>query len=159
VKERRGSLYRTAQAHWGYKYLQGLLRPGMEQKTIQPMALALEGGNVQAMQPFIGQGRWQDERLLHKHWQLVDETLGEEEGVCIFDDSAFPKRGEHSVGMARQGCNTLGKVENSCRAPPAARPCSARRQTPRRPVRPHSPTERPRAAGRAAATRAPPRSP
>jgi len=112
VKERRGSLYRTAQAHWGYKYLQGLLRPGMEQKTIQPMALALEGGNVQAMQPFIGQGRWQDERLLHKHWQLVDETLGEAEGVCIFDDSAFPKRGEHSVGVARQGCNTLGKVEN-----------------------------------------------
>lgn len=104
--------YRTEQAHWGYQYLQGLLRPDIEQKTIQPMASALEDGNVQAMQQFISQGRWQDERLLHKHWQLVDETLGEEDGVCILDDSGFPKRGEHSVGVARQWCNVLGKVEN-----------------------------------------------
>lgn len=104
--------YRTEQAHWGYKYLQGLLTPEIEQKTIQPMAEALEEGNVQAMQQFIGQGRWQDERLLHQHWHLVDETLGEEDGVCILDDSGFAKRGEHSVGVARQWCNALGKVDN-----------------------------------------------
>ena len=47
--------YRTEQAHWGYMYLQGLLLP-IEFKAIQPMALALEGGDIQAMQQFIGQG-------------------------------------------------------------------------------------------------------
>jgi SRSO17 transposase len=50
--------YRVEQAHWGQKYLQGLMLP-IERKAIQPMALALEGGNIQAMQQFIGQGRWE----------------------------------------------------------------------------------------------------
>jgi SRSO17 transposase len=103
--------YRIEQAHWGYKYLQGLMLP-IERKAVQPMAMALEGGNIQAMQQFIGQGRWQDEKLLQKHWQLVDETLGEEDGVYIVDESGFPKKGEHSVGVARQWCGVLGKVAN-----------------------------------------------
>jgi SRSO17 transposase len=60
-------------------YLQGLLSP-TESKAVQLMAMALEGGDIQAMQKFVGQGRWQDKKLLRKHWQLVDETLGEEEG-------------------------------------------------------------------------------
>lgn len=106
--------YRVEQAHWGYMYLQGLMAP-IESKAIQPMAMALEGGNIQAMQQFIGQGQWEDERLLKKHWQLVDETLGEEDGVWIVDGSEFPKKGEHSVGVARQWCGQLGKVEN-CQA-------------------------------------------
>jgi len=103
--------YRSEQAHWGYRYLQGLMLP-IEQKTIQPMAMALEGGNIQAMQQFIGQGQWQDQKLLEKHWQLVDETLGEDDAVYVVDESGFPKKGEHSVGVARQWCGVLGKVEN-----------------------------------------------
>jgi SRSO17 transposase len=103
--------YRVEQAQWGYKYLQGLMLP-IQRKAIQPMAMALEGGNVQAMQQFIGQGQWEDKKLLHKHWQLVDETLGEDDAVYIVDDSGFPKKGEHSVGVARQWCGVLGKVEN-----------------------------------------------
>jgi SRSO17 transposase len=106
--------YRVEQAHWGYMYLQGLLSP-IESKAIQPMAMALEGGDIQAMQQFIGQGKWQDGKLLRKHWQLVDETLGEEDGVWITDGSEFPKKGEHSAGVARQWCGQLGKVEN-CQA-------------------------------------------
>lgn len=106
--------YRVEQAHWGYKYLQGLMLP-IERKAIQPMAQALEGGNIQAMQQFIAQGRWLDDRVLQKHWQLVDETLGEVDGVYIVDGSEFPKKGEHSVGVARQWCGVLGKVEN-CQA-------------------------------------------
>jgi SRSO17 transposase len=89
--------YRVEQTHWGHKYLEGLMLP-IERKAIQPMAMALEGGNIQAMEQYIGQGRWQDEKLLQKHWQLVDETLGEEDGVYIVDESGFSKKGEHSVG-------------------------------------------------------------
>ena len=48
-----GLYYRVEQAHWGYKYLQGLMSP-IERKAIQPIAMALEGGNIQAMQQFIG---------------------------------------------------------------------------------------------------------
>ena len=109
--------YRIEQAHWGYLYLQELMAP-IELKTIQSMAMALEGGDVQAIQQFIGQGKWRDEKLLQKHWRLVEETLGEEDGVWIVDGSAFPKRGKHSVGVARQWCGRLGKVEN-CQAGPA----------------------------------------
>jgi SRSO17 transposase len=106
--------YRKEQAHWGYKYLQGLMLP-IERKSIEPMALALDGGDVQAMQQFIGQGQWQDEALLQQHWRLVDETLGEADGVYIVDGSDFPKQGESSVGVARQWCGRLGKVDN-CQA-------------------------------------------
>jgi len=103
--------YRVEQAHWGYVYLQGLIAP-LESKSIQPMAMALEEGDIQAMQQFIGQGRWQDEKLLKKHRKLVNETLGEEDGVWIVDGSGFPKKGEYSVGVARQWCGQLGKVDN-----------------------------------------------
>ena len=103
--------YRVEQAHWGYRYLQGLLLP-IERKACQPMAMSLEGGNIQAMQQFVGQGGWEDEPMLRKHRQLVGETLGEADGVHIIDDSGFPKKGEHSVGVARQWCGVLGKVEN-----------------------------------------------
>ena len=103
--------YRVEQAHWGQKYLQGLMLP-IERKSIQPMAMALEGGNIQAMQQFIGQGRWEDDQLLRKHRQLVDETLGEADGVYVVDGSGFPKKGSHSVGVARQWCGALGKVDN-----------------------------------------------
>jgi SRSO17 transposase len=106
--------YRKEQAHWGYRYLQGLMLP-IERKSIEPMALALDGGDIQAMQQFIGQSQWDDEALLEQHWRLVDETLGEVDGVCIVDGSDFPKQGDHSVGVARQGCGRLGKVDN-CQA-------------------------------------------
>jgi SRSO17 transposase len=87
----------------------------IERKSIAPMALALGGGDVQAMQQFIGQGQWQDDLLLRQHWRLVDETLGEADGVYIVDGSDVPKQGEPSVGVARQWCGHVGKVDN-CQA-------------------------------------------
>jgi SRSO17 transposase len=103
--------YRKEQAHWGYTYLQGLMLP-IERKSIEPMALAVDGGAVQAMQQFIGQGQWQDEALLPQHWRVVNETLGEADGVVIVESAEFPKQGEHAVGVARQWCGRLGKVDN-----------------------------------------------
>ena len=90
-----GLYYRIEQAHWGHVYLQGLVAP-IESKAIQPMAMALEGGDIQVLQQFIGQGRWQDEKLLQKHWRLVNETLGEENGVWIVGGvcATFPARRE-----------------------------------------------------------------
>ena len=106
--------YRKEQAHWGYKYVPGLMLP-IERKSIEPMALALAGGDVQAMQPFIGQGQGQDDMVRRRHWRLVEETLGEADGVYIVDGADVPKQGEYSVGVARQWCGQLGKVDH-CQA-------------------------------------------
>jgi hypothetical protein len=56
------------------------------------MAMALEGGNIQAMQRFMGQGQRQDEKLLKKHWRLVDETPGEDDGVWMQAAPSFPRK-------------------------------------------------------------------
>jgi SRSO17 transposase len=79
------------------------------------MILHTKGDNsaaIRAMQHFISEGAWDDRAVLQRHWQLVDETLGEEEGVLIADGTGFPKQGNQSVGVKRQWCGQLGKVAN-----------------------------------------------
>ena len=106
---------RSEQRKWALAYLHGQLLD-LDRKSIEPMALALEGGDVQGMQQFISVGPWDDERVLEKHQQLGAETLGDAEtGVLILDGCDFPKQGTYSVGVARQWCGALGKVAN-CQA-------------------------------------------
>jgi SRSO17 transposase len=106
---------RSEQRKWALAYLQGQLLE-LDRKSIEPMALALQDGNVQGMQQFISVGPWDDERVLEQHQQLVAETLGDAEtGVLILDGCDFPKQGTYSVGVARQWCGALGKVAN-CQA-------------------------------------------
>lgn len=106
---------REEQRRWALKYLEGQLLP-LERKSIEPMADALVGGNVQAMQQFISAGAWDDDAVLAKHQALVAATLGDAAtGVLIVDGCDFPKQGTHSVGVARQYCGPLGKVAN-CQA-------------------------------------------
>jgi SRSO17 transposase len=105
---------RRDQAKWAEKYMQGQMLP-LERKSIQPMAMALEEGNVQAMQQFISQSTWDDEPILRKHRKLVAETLGHSGGVLVIDGCEFPKQGKHSVGVKRQWCGALGKIAN-CQA-------------------------------------------
>jgi len=107
--------HRAEQRHWALAYLQGQL-VDLDRKSIEPMALALVDGNVQAMQQFISVGAWDDDAVLHAHQQLVADTLGDPDtGVLIIDGCDFPKQGTHSVGVARQWCGPLGKVAN-CQA-------------------------------------------
>lgn len=107
--------FRREQREWSIKYLAGQML-AIERKTIEPMALALEGGDVQAMQQFISDGAWNDEMVLKTHQGLVAESLGDPEtGVLVIDGCDFPKQGKTSVGVARQYCGALGKVAN-CQA-------------------------------------------
>ena len=116
---------RAEQRHWALKYTEGQLLP-LERKSIEPLADALGGGNVQAMQQFIGVGAWDDAAVLATHQQLVAETLGDADtGVLIVDGCDFPKQGTHAVGVARQYCGPLGKVAN-CQASVVACYASAR---------------------------------
>jgi SRSO17 transposase len=106
---------RAEQRHWAECYTHGQLLD-LERKSIEPMALAVSEGNVQAMQQFISLGAWDDQSVLEQHHHLVAESIGDQEsGVLIIDGCDFPKQGSHSVGVARQWCGALGKVAN-CQA-------------------------------------------
>lgn len=91
-------------------YLLGLLGP-LERKSIEPIALEQEIP-MRPLQYFIGASPWDERPMLAEHRRHVCETLGSENGVLILDPTSFPKRGEHSVGVARQWCGRLGKVDH-----------------------------------------------
>lgn len=99
-------------------YLTGLLSPDLDRKSIEPMVVNLKGPDqnaVRAVQQFIGEGAWQDGLIRRRHLQEVEVSLGEEDGVVIFDGSDFPKQGRESAGVKRQYCGQLGKRAN-CQA-------------------------------------------
>ena len=108
---------RREQREAAHAYLQGLLAT-LPRKSIEPMVLAVDGvapKAVRAMQSFISEGQWNDERLLHQHWKEVEVDLGAAEGVLMVDGSDVPKQGSHAVGVKRQYCGELGKRAN-CQA-------------------------------------------
>ncbi len=108
---------RREQREAAHTSLQGLLAT-LPRKSIEPMVLAVDGvapKAVRAMQSFISEGQWNDERLLHRHWQEVETDLGATDGVLMVDGSDFPKQGVHSIGVKRQYCGELGKRAN-CQA-------------------------------------------
>jgi SRSO17 transposase len=113
--------FRPDQREWAAFYLRGLLTADVPRKNIEAMVLHLLGAGpaadrqVRAAQYFISEGKWADEAVLAAHWRLVNELLGEADGVLILDGSDVPKQGRHSVGVARQWCGATGKRDN-CQA-------------------------------------------
>ena len=102
---------RCDQAAHGWVYLRGLLSD-LPRKVTERIALRF-GVNVRSLQHFIGQSPWSREGMLQRHQARVIETLGEEDGVLLVDESGMVKQGQHSVGVARQWCGSVGKVANS----------------------------------------------
>jgi SRSO17 transposase len=84
----------------------------LERKSIEPMALQVEGGTIRGLQRFISDSVWDEEQMRWNYHQLVAEEMGDPDGVLMFDETGFVKKGTDSVGVARQYCGTLGKVEN-----------------------------------------------
>jgi SRSO17 transposase len=97
-------------AHF-FDYMVGQLSP-LERKSIEPMALHVEGGTVRGLQRFISDVDWDEEQMRWNYHQLVADAMGEPDGVLMFDETGFVKKGQDSVGVARQYCGRLGKVEN-----------------------------------------------
>ncbi|HKB38162.1 MAG TPA: IS701 family transposase [Gemmataceae bacterium] len=64
------------------------------------------------LQQFIGQSPWDHQSWLTELARQVGQQLGSPDGVLIFDPSAFPKKGTASVGVQRQWCGRLGKIDN-----------------------------------------------
>ena len=104
------SLHEPEQHRHTLEYLTGLLSK-LEHKTGEGIAY-LHDQERQGIQKFIGQVPWDHAPLLAILARQVGEDLGETDGVIVFDPSAFAKKGTKSVGVARQWCGRLGKVEN-----------------------------------------------
>jgi SRSO17 transposase len=100
-------------------YCKGLLLPG-ERKSIEPMAGRLDPENVQPMRQslhhLVAKAPWSDETLLDEVRNQVLPAMERQGPVVawIVDDTGFPKKGKHSVGVTRQYCGQVGKQEN-CR--------------------------------------------
>jgi SRSO17 transposase len=98
-------------------YCLGLVMPG-ERKSVEPMAAvtapARTAAQHQSLLHFVGQSAWSDADVLAKVGKMVLPKI-ERHGAIeawIIDDTGFPKKGEHSVGVARQYCGQLGKTDN-----------------------------------------------
>jgi len=102
---------RSDQAAHGWVYLKGLLSD-LPRKVTERIALRF-GVNVRSLQHFIGQSAWSREGILQRHQVQVVETLGEEDGVVLVDESGMVKQGQHSVGVAWQWCGSVGMTANS----------------------------------------------
>jgi len=101
---------RVEQVKRSQAYLHGLLG-NATRKNVEQMALGL-GEKVRSLQYFVGQSRWAEEPVLAVHQRLVAETLGEEDGVALIDESSVVKQGHESVGVAAQYCGSVGKIAN-----------------------------------------------
>ena len=75
------------------------------------MARRLPEGNVQAMQQFVGQSPWEWTPIWERLAMRMSKEL-EPDSAWVVDDTGFPKQGQHSVGVERQYCGTLGKTGN-----------------------------------------------
>ncbi len=84
----------------------------LERKSIEPIALAVQDGAVRSMQRAISDAVWNEKRMYDKYRSLVGDDLADPNAALIFDESSFQKKGDDSVGVARQYCGSLGKVEN-----------------------------------------------
>jgi SRSO17 transposase len=100
-------------------YCKGLLLPG-ERKSIEPMAARLDPAHVQPMRQslhhLVAKAPWSDEVLLSEVRRQVLPVMRKQGPVAawIVDDTGFPKKGKHSVGVTRQYCGQVGKQDN-CR--------------------------------------------
>lgn len=97
-------------------YCTGLMLP-LARKSVEPMAARVDplhaSARHQALHHFVAKAEWSDAELLRRVCQWVVPKMDFSRGGCwIVDDTGFPKKGRHSVGVARQYCGMLGKQDN-----------------------------------------------
>jgi SRSO17 transposase len=103
-------LQRSEQAEHARAYVAGLLS-SLEYKNVESIAY-LHDQEREPLQQFIGQSPWDHHPWLTELASQVGQQLGSPEGVLVLDPSAFPKKGNASVGVQRQWCGRLGKIDN-----------------------------------------------
>ena len=92
-------------------YVAGLIGPG-DRKSVQPMAERLVPGDYDQMHHFVAAGVWDAAPLETELLVQADRLVGGSDAVLVIDDTAMPKKGKHSVGVAAQYASALGKTAN-----------------------------------------------
>ena len=92
-------------------YVAGLIGPG-ERKSMEPIAARLAPGHYDRLHHFISSGVWDADPLEAELAHQADRMVGGETAVLVVDDTALPKKGAHSVGVAPQYASALGKRAN-----------------------------------------------
>jgi SRSO17 transposase len=92
-------------------YVSGLIGPG-DRKSIQPMARRLALGECDQLHHFIAAGVWDATPVETELLVQADRLVGGSDAVLVVDDTAIPKKGTHSVGVAAQYASALGKTAN-----------------------------------------------
>ncbi|MGH9570383.1 MAG: IS701 family transposase [Candidatus Angelobacter sp.] len=97
-------------------YCTGLMLP-LSRKSIEPMAARVDplhaSARHQALHHFVAKSEWSDKAVMARVRDWVIPSLGLDSSCYwIIDDTGFPKKGKHSVGVVRQYCGQLGKQDN-----------------------------------------------
>jgi SRSO17 transposase len=92
-------------------YVSGLIGPG-DRKSIQPMAKRLALNEYDQLHHFIAAGVWEASPVETELLVQADRLVGGRDAVLVIDDTALPKKGPHSVGVAAQYASALGKTAN-----------------------------------------------
>ena len=92
-------------------YIGGLIGPG-ERKSIEPMSARVAPGRYDRLHHFISEGGWEAGRLEEELAIQANALVGGADAVLVVDDTALPKKGRHSAGVAPQYASALGKTAN-----------------------------------------------
>lgn len=103
-------LRETEQKEHARNYVRGLLSD-LKRKTVEAVAYLHDQERL-PLQKFMGCSPWEHDPLVRELACQVGSALGEADGVIVFDPSAHPKKGTASVGVQRQWCGRLGKIDN-----------------------------------------------
>ena len=99
--------YRVETKEKAFHYMVGQFS-NLEKKNIESIAIKVEWADPRAMQRFITDAVWDEENMLRNYHKMVADEMGDSEGVVIFDESGFAKKGNDSAGVSRQYCGNLG---------------------------------------------------
>src|SRR3978361_1726685 len=98
-------------ARMGPAYIAGLIGPG-DRKSVQPMAARSDEVGYDQLHHFVAEGVWDSGPLEAALLKEADRLVGDAAGYLVIDDTALPKKGSHSVGVAPQYASALGKTPN-----------------------------------------------
>jgi SRSO17 transposase len=101
---------RDTRAHFPV-YVRGQLS-GLSRKSVEPMALAADVP-VRTLQEFLTQLLWKEDRMRRRVAEIVAQEHAEDESIGVIDETGWAKKGEHTPGIQRQWCGSVGKQENS----------------------------------------------